>query len=106
MHCAIVHVDGAELSTLICNQTRGTCCSNNSTFLPISLNYLFILAIIISSVVGPLLLILIAVVITIAIVLCSVAKQQKISEDFIEMNKNPLHDDITSVLNKNYEEKF
>ena len=32
MYCAIVHVDGAELSTLICNQTRGTCCSNNSTF--------------------------------------------------------------------------
>ena len=65
MYCAIVHEDGAELSTLIWNQTRRTCCSSTCAFLPISLNYLFILAIIISSVVGPLLLILIAVVITI-----------------------------------------
>ena len=76
----------------------------NWTFLPISLNYLFILAIIISSVVGPLLLILIAVVITIAIVLNVVTKQQKNSEDFIEMNKNPLYDEITPVLNKNYDD--
>ena len=100
MYCAIVHVDGVELSTFLCNQTRRTCCSNYCTFLLISLNYLFILAIIISSVVGPLLLILIAVVITIAIVLYFVTKQQKNSEDSIEM-----YDEITSPLNKNYDEK-
>ena len=68
------------------------------------INYLFILAIIINSVVGLLLLILIAVVITVAIVLYFITKQQKNSADIdsIEMNKNPLYDEITSVLNKSY----
>ena len=98
---------GAGLSTLVCNQTiylRNMFKQCLNTFSLISLNYLFILAIIISSVVGPLLLILIAIVITIAIVIYSVTKRQKNSGDSIEMNKNPLYDEITSVLNKNYDD--
>ena len=70
----------------------------------ISINYLFILAIIVSSVVGPLLLFLIAVVITIAIVLYFVTKRQRNSADSIEMNKNHLYDRISSVLNENYDD--